>query len=137
MAPWTRTIFDIFEKHFSLSQVEMMLTENLIEIAPLAYMRGRTFEDSWIIADEMQNATKSQMKMLLTRIGVNTKMIVTGDLKQHDRGFSENGLSDFVELVKHYEKEELRHIAVSRFDLMDVERHPAVTEVLKIYGEDD
>jgi phosphate starvation-inducible PhoH-like protein len=137
MAPWTRPIFDIFEKHFSLSQVEMMLTENLIEIAPLAYMRGRTFEDSWIIADEMQNATKSQMKMLLTRIGVNTKMIVTGDLKQHDRGFSENGLSDFIDLVKHYEQEKLNHIAVSKFDMMDVERHPAVTEVLKIYGEDD
>tara|TARA_B100000123_G_scaffold30273_1_gene20420 strand:+ start:7247 stop:7984 length:738 start_codon:yes stop_codon:yes gene_type:complete len=137
MAPWTRPIFDIFEKHFSLSQIEMMLSENLIEIAPLAYMRGRTFEDSWIIADEMQNATKSQMKMLLTRIGVNTKMIVTGDLKQHDRGFSENGLSDFIDLVKHYEQEKLNHIAVSRFDMMDVERHPAVTEVLKIYGEDD
>ena len=131
MAPWTRPIFDIFEKHFSIQQIEMMLAENLIEIAPLAYMRGRTFEDSWIIADEMQNATKSQMKMLLTRIGNGTKMIVTGDLKQHDRGFSENGLSDFVQLVKHYEQEKLRHIAISRFDMMDVERHPAVTEVLE------
>ena len=137
MAPWTRPIFDIFEKHFSIQQIEMMLAENLIEIAPLAYMRGRTFEDSWIIADEMQNATKSQMKMLLTRIGNGTKMIVTGELKQHDRGFSENGLSDFVQLVKHYEQEKLRHIAISRFDMMDVERHPAVTEVLRIYGEDD
>jgi len=137
MAPWTRPIFDIFEKHFSIQQIEMMLAENLIEIAPLAYMRGRTFEDSWIIADEMQNATKSQMKMLLTRIGNGTKMIVTGDLKQHDRGFSENGLSDFVQLVKHYEQEKLKHIAISRFDMMDVERHPAVTEVLRIYGEDD
>ena len=137
MAPWTRPIFDIFEKHFSIQQIEMMLAENLIEIAPLAYMRGRTFEDSWIIADEMQNATKSQMKMLLTRIGNGTKMIVTADLKQHDRGFSENGLSDFVQLVKHYEQEKLRHIAISRFDMMDVERHPAVTEVLRIYGEDD
>ena len=137
MAPWTRPIFDIFEKHFSVQQIEMMLTENLIEIAPLAYMRGRIFEDSWIIADEMQNATKSQMKMLLTRIGNGTKMIVTGDLKQHDRGFSENGLSDFVQLVKHYEQEKLKHIAISKFDIMDVERHPAVTEVLQIYGEDD
>ena len=137
MSPWTRPIFDIFEKHFSMQQIEMMHEENLIEIAPLAYMRGRTFENSWIIADEMQNATKSQMKMLLTRIGVNTKMIVTGDLKQHDRGFSENGLSDFVELVRNYENAKLKHISISRFELMDVERHPAVTEVLKIYGEDD
>lgn len=137
MAPWTRPIFDILEKHFTVDQITMMLENHIIEIAPLAYMRGRTFEDSWIIADEMQNATKSQMKMLLTRIGNNTKMIVTGDLKQHDRGFSENGLSDFMDLVKRYEMANLKHIAISRFDMMDVERHPAVVEVLKIYGEDD
>jgi phosphate starvation-inducible protein PhoH and related proteins len=137
MAPWTRPIFDIFEKHFSVSQIETMLFENIIEIAPLAYMRGRTFEDSWIIADEMQNATKSQMKMLLTRIGNNTKMIVTGDLKQHDRGFSENGLSDFIELVETYDEYNLSHIKISKFDMQDVERHPAVIEILEIYGEDD
>ena len=137
MAPWTRPIFDIFEKHFSVSQIETMLFENIIEIAPLAYMRGRTFEDSWIIADEMQNATKSQMKMLLTRIGNNTKMIVTGDLKQHDRGFSENGLSDFIELVKTYDEHNLSHIKISKFDMQDVERHPAVIEILEIYGEDE
>jgi len=139
MAPWTRPIFDIFEKHFTMVQIENMLLENIIEIAPLAYMRGRTFEDSWIIADEMQNATKSQMKMLLTRIGNNTKMIVTGDLKQHDRGFSENGLSDFIQLVDHFEKDEhnLSHISISQFDMRDVERHPAVIEILEIYGEDE
>lgn len=137
MAPWTRPIFDIFEKHFTVEQITMMLENNVIEVAPLAYMRGRTFEDAYIIADEMQNATPSQMKMLLTRIGNNSKMIVTGDLKQHDRGFAENGLSDFLQLVRAYEMAELKHIAVSRFDMMDVERHPAVVEVLKIYGEDD
>ena len=137
MAPWTRPIFDIFEKHFTVDQITMMLENNVIEISPLAYMRGRTFENAWIIADEMQNATKSQMKMLLTRIGNGAKMIVTGDLKQHDRGFSENGLSDFMDLVRRYEHANLKHIAISRFDMMDVERHPAVVEVLKIYGEDD
>ena len=68
----------------------------------------------------MQNATKSQMKMLLTRIGVGTKMIVTGDPKQHDHDFpQENGLSDFIELVKNYETSNLKHIGVSRFDMMD------------------
>jgi len=137
MAPWTRPIFDIFEKHFSVTQIEAMLFENIIEIAPLAYMRGRTFEDSWIIADEMQNATKSQMKMLLTRIGNNTKMVVTGDLKQHDRGFSDNGLSDFIELVELYNEQKLSHIKISKFNMKDVERHPAVVEILEIYGEDD
>jgi phosphate starvation-inducible PhoH-like protein len=100
-------------------------------------MRGRTFEDAWIIADEMQNATKSQMKMLLTRIGNNTKMVVTGDLKQHDRGFSENGLSDFIDLVDTYDEHNLSHITISKFDMMDVERHPAVIEILEVYGEDE
>lgn len=137
MAPWTRPIFDILEKYFTVADIEHMLAEKIIEISPLAYMRGRTFEDCWIIADEMQNATKSQMKMLLTRIGNNSKMIVNGDLKQHDRGFSDNGLSDFLSLIQHLEDGEMSHIAVSRFDMMDVERHPAVVEVLKIYGEDD
>jgi len=137
MAPWTRPIFDIFEKHFTMAQIEEMLAENVIEIAPLAYMRGRTFEDCWIIADEMQNATKSQMKMLLTRIGNNTKMTVTGDLKQHDRGFSENGLSDFIQLVSNIDQKNLSHIAISKFDMKDVERHPAVIEILEIYGEDE
>jgi phosphate starvation-inducible protein PhoH len=64
-------------------------------------------------------------------------MIVTGDLKQHDRGFSENGLSDFMQLTSAYERADMEHIAISRFEMMDVERHPAVVEVLKIYGEDD
>jgi phosphate starvation-inducible PhoH-like protein len=137
MAPWTRPIFDIFEKHFTMAQIDEMLAENVIEIAPLAYMRGRTFEDCWIIADEMQNATKSQMKMLLTRIGNNTKMTVTGDLKQHDRGFSENGLSDFIELVSNIDENNLSHIAISKFDMKDVERHPAVIEILEIYVEDE
>jgi phosphate starvation-inducible PhoH-like protein len=137
MAPWTRPIFDIFEKHFTMAQIDEMLAENVIEIAPLAYMRGRTFEDCWIIADEMQNATKSQMKMLLTRIGNNTKMTVTGDLKQHDRGFSENGLSGFIQLVSNIDENNLSHIAISKFDMKDVERHPAVIEILEIYGEDE
>lgn len=75
--------------------------------------------------------------MLLTRIGSGTKMVVTGDLKQHDRGFAENGLSDFLDLVKRYEMAKLEYIAISRFDMMDVERHPAVIEVLSIYGEDE
>ena len=70
MEPWTRPMYDIFEKHLTHN-----LIENIIEIAPLAYMRGRTFEDSWIIADEMQNSTPNQMKMLLTRIGEGTKIV--------------------------------------------------------------
>ena len=84
MAPWTRPIFDIFEEYYSPEQLEYMVNDNKLEVAPLAYMRGRTFKDAWIIADEMQNATDNQMKMLLTRIGEGSKLVVTGDLNQHD-----------------------------------------------------
>lgn len=84
------------EEYWSPQTIEGMIAENVIEIAPLAYMRGRTFKNSWIIADEMQNATPSQMKMLLTRIGEGSKIIVTGDLNQHDRGFEDNGLKTLL-----------------------------------------
>ena len=96
MAPWTRPIFDFLEEHYSAKQVENMIKDKTIEISPLAYMRGRTFKGAWIIADEMQNATQEQTKMLLTRIGEGSKIVVTGDLAQHDRGFNNNGLKDFL-----------------------------------------
>ena len=110
------------------------VSEPVIEIAPLAYMRGRTFKNSWIIADEMQNATSSQMKMLLTRIGDNSKIIVTGDLAQHDRGFENNGLKEFIKLLKQKQSD---LIGVVEFSTNDVERHIAVTEVLTIYGDNE
>ena len=132
MAPWTRPIFDVFEDYYSPREIEAMITENIIEIAPLAYMRGRTFRDSWIIADEMQNATPNQMKMLLTRIGDNSRIIVTGDLAQHDRGYEKNGLQDFVLRIS----KNVRCIGAIKFKQSDVERHHAVKEVLKIYGDE-
>ena len=134
MAPWTRPIFDVMEEYWSPKEIENMIEENVIEIAPLAYMRGRTFKNAWIVADEMQNATPSQMKMLLTRIGDNSKIVVTGDLHQHDRGFEHNGLKDFVELLK---RRNSNMISVVEFTRKEVERHPAVSAVLDIYGDED
>lgn len=134
MAPWTRPIFDVMEEYWSPKDIENMIAENVIEIAPLAYMRGRTFKNAWIIADEMQNATPSQMKMLLTRIGENSKIVVTGDLAQHDRGYENNGLKDFVGLL---ERRGSKMIGVVEFTRNEVERHPAVSAVLSIYGDDD
>lgn len=134
MAPWTRPIFDVMEEYWSPKDIENMIAENVIEIAPLAYMRGRTFKNSWIIADEMQNATPSQMKMLLTRIGENSKIVVTGDLAQHDRGYENNGLKDFVGLLN---RQGSKMIGVVEFTRDQVERHPAVSAVLRIYGDDD
>ena len=134
MAPWTRPIFDVMEEYWSPKEIENMIEENVIEIAPLAYMRGRTFKNAWIVADEMQNATPSQMKMLLTRIGDNSKIVVTGDLHQHDRGFENNGLKDFVKLLQ---TRNSNMISVVEFTRKEVERHPAVSAVLNIYGDDN
>ena len=96
MDPWVRPILDVFKEHFSRDHIDYLLKLEKLEIAPLAYMRGRTFKNSWIVADEMQNATISQMKLLLTRLGENSKIVITGDLQQHDQKCL-NGLQDFLE----------------------------------------
>lgn len=132
MAPWTRPIFDVFEEYYTPRELEKMIEEGIIEVAPLAYMRGRTFKNSYILFDEAQNSTEDQMKMVLTRIGENSKMIITGDLNQHDRGYANNGLKDFLARVERAESDE---IEVIRFEVGDVERSPVVEAVLNIYGK--
>jgi len=131
MAPWTRPIFDVLREYFNAREIEGMIEEGIIEIAPLAYMRGRTFKNSFILADEMQNATQNQMKMLLTRLGENSMMAVTGDLAQADR-LKDNGLINFTRLL---EKADASHIDIVNFAQGDIERHEAVKEVLKVYGD--
>jgi phosphate starvation-inducible PhoH-like protein len=132
MAPWTRPIFDVFEEYYTPDQIEYMINDNKVEVAPLAYMRGRTFKNAFIIADEMQNATDSQMKMLLTRIGENSKIVVTGDLNQHDRGYESNGLKCFIQRLQKAKSDKIKLV---EFGNTDIERHPVVSEVLSIYGE--
>jgi len=132
MAPWTRPIFDVLQEYFSAKDIEGMIAEGVIEISPLAYMRGRTFKRSYILADEMQNATQNQMKMLLTRLGEGSKMAVTGDLAQADR-LKDNGLIDFCRHLDN--KGRAERIDVVEFAKGDIERHDAVREVLEIYGD--
>lgn len=134
MEPWTKPIFDILQEHFSIQTITRMLEEQIIEISPLAFMRGRTFKNAWIIADEMQNATPSQMKMLLTRIGDDSRMVITGDIKQTDRQEGNNGLIDFNKLLSGFGNSSF--IDWIKFNNHDIERHPAVAEVLKIYGDE-
>jgi len=134
MEPWTRPIFDIFEEYYGLHETKKMLDDGIIEIAPLGFMRGRTFKYAYIIADEIQNATPNQTKMLLTRIGEGSSMIITGDLKQHDRGYEENGLKDFLERLSKNMKSSM---AICTFNRQHVERDPLVAEVLELYGEDE
>jgi phosphate starvation-inducible PhoH-like protein len=132
MEPWTRPIMDVFEDYYHPREIAEMLEDGAIEISPLAYMRGRTFKNAFIIADEMQNATPSQMKMLLTRLGDGSRMVVTGDLNQADRP-RENGLLEFCSLYG--QGGDYRMIAMAEFEAKDVERHPVVKEILSIYKE--
>jgi phosphate starvation-inducible PhoH-like protein len=132
MAPWTRPIFDVLGEYYQAKDIAKMLEEGVIEISPLAYMRGRTFKNAYIIADEMQNATQNQMKMLLTRLGEHSKMVVTGDLNQADR-LDNNGLSEFCQLMQNFSK--LKHIDSVEFTAKEIERHNAVKEVLAVYGD--
>jgi phosphate starvation-inducible PhoH-like protein len=133
MAPWTKPIFDVIGESYSQREITQMVEEGIIETSPLAYMRGRTFKNAVVIADEMQNTTPSQMKMLLTRLGTDSKMIVTGDLNQADRP-KENGLLDFLKLFGGFAAR--RYVDLCQFDIGDVERHEAVKEILAIYGDD-
>mgnify|MGYP000948633892 CR=1 FL=1 len=132
MEPWTRPLFDVMHEYYSPKETAKMLDEGIIEISPLAYMRGRTFKDAWIIADEMQNATPNQMKMLLTRLGEHSMMAVTGDLNQADR-LKDNGLIDFTKLL---ESTNQSCLDIVHFEQGDIERHAAVKAVLQVYGDE-
>jgi phosphate starvation-inducible PhoH-like protein len=129
MEPWTRPMFDALHRYFSPKNVRDMVHDQQIEICPLAYMRGRTFDHAWIIGDEMQNSTSSQMKMLLTRIGHGSKMVIAGDVKQFERGFEQNGL---VDLLARLDVASL-NIKQVQFSEEDILRSEVVKEVLRMY----
>ena len=134
MDPWTRPIFDIFLEYYSQKDIDAMLNSGLIEISPLAFMRGRTFKRCFILADEMQNSSPAQMLMAATRIGHGSKMVVNGDLNQSDRG-SENGLAVMVRKVRGAMSNNSTHISgISICDMasQDIERSPIVSTILQI-----
>ena len=129
MEPWTRPLFDVLSEYYDKKDIVRMLDEQIIEISPLAFMRGRTFKNSWIIADEMQNATPNQMKMLLTRLGEGSKMIVTGDPSQTDlpRG-TLSGLKDALNTLRKIES-----MGVITFGNRDIIRHKLVSQIVQAY----
>lgn len=135
MEPWIRPIFDVLSLHFPRNKIESMMKEQIIEICPLAYMRGRTFDNSWIICDESQNTTINQMMMVLTRIGKDSKVVITGDPNQYDRGYNNNGLSDLIQRVEYQDmKDNIGvNIGMIEFTEEDVERHPVIPIVLDLY----
>lgn len=131
LLPWVAPIIDIIKEYHTPMEVQKMIADEVIELIPLAFLRGRTFKNSFVIADEMQNSTANGMRMLLTRIGEGSKMVITGDLNQHDRQFAnDNGLKDFLNRLA--ESEMIGHV---KFTGQDVQRHPVITEILKLYKE--
>lgn len=136
MDPWTRPIMDIFEKFYSLVHIQMMLTNKVVEICPLGFMRGRTFRDCFILADEMQNSSPNQMLMLTTRLGENCKMVVMGDIDQTDSKNKENGFQDIITKYKDYSFYNLNNtLALEYYELdkTDIVRSKVVTDILDIY----
>lgn len=141
MKPWLQPIFSYFLEYYSSDTLKTLVKEELIEICPLAYIRGRTFDDAFIIADEMQNTTVNQMKTFLTRIGQNTKVAITGDLEQCDLGDT-NGLRHFLDQMVIYnritraknEEGADEKIKVVEFTDEDVQRSEVVKKILSIYS---
>jgi phosphate starvation-inducible PhoH-like protein len=136
MNPWLIPIFDIFSEYFTQKEINKYIFEGVIEISPLCFMRGRTFKDCFIIADEIQNSTPSQMLMLTTRLGNRSKLVITGDLHQSDLKV-ENGLEDFIYKLKCYEKNYglLDDIKLIEFQNSDIRRSQIVKKILMIYHE--
>lgn len=131
--PYLVPIYDALNEFLGKETVDKLVEKGVIEIAPLAYMRGRTLDHAVIILDEAQNTTNNQMKMFITRLGFNSKMIITGDLSQIDlqKGLT-SGLSEATRILKGIKG--IEHLHFSKFDVM---RHPLVTKVIEKYEEAD
>lgn len=132
MDPWVRPLTDILREYYRQPDIAAMIADQVIEIAPLAFMRGRTFKGAYIIADEMQNATPNQVKMLMTRIGEGSKIVITGDVEQADRNRGNNGLLD---LCQRLQEGGVKGIAVCDLDNRDIQRHRIIDSVLRLYAD--
>jgi phosphate starvation-inducible protein PhoH and related proteins len=131
MEPWVIPIIDVFKEYYHPREIQKMLEDGVLEFAPLGMMRGRTFKNAFIIADEIQLTTPGQVKMLLTRIGDGSKMVLTGDLDQSDRA-GDNGLHYFTRIFN--ASSDSKMIDVIQFSHKDIERHPVVKVVLDIFN---
>jgi phosphate starvation-inducible PhoH-like protein len=131
MEPWTRPLLDVLREYYRPQDIAAMIEDQVIEISPLAFMRGRNFQDAWVIADEMQNATPEQIKMLMTRIGNDSKIVITGDIEQTDRKGEHNGLRDLCLRINNCP---INGISLCKFDIKDIQRHPIIGEILKLYN---
>lgn len=131
--PYLRPVYDALYQILGKEQTSRLMEREIIEIAPLAYMRGRTLDDAFVILDEAQNTTIMQMKMFLTRLGFNSKMIVNGDVSQIDLPKNvKSGLIDAVEKLRNIKKIDFIHLSAN-----DVVRHPVVAEIINAYSDSE
>ncbi|HHS2682046.1 TPA: PhoH family protein [Streptococcus agalactiae] len=131
--PYLRPVYDALYQILGKEQTSRLMEREIIEIAPLAYMRGRTLDDAFVILDEAQNTTIMQMKMFLTRLGFNSKMIVNGDVSQIDLPKNvKSGLIDAVEKLRNIKKIDFIHLSAK-----DVVRHPIVAEIINAYSDSE
>ncbi|HBQ43889.1 MAG TPA: phosphate starvation-inducible protein PhoH, partial [Lactobacillus acetotolerans] len=131
--PYLRPIYDSLYAILGKSTTERLMERGVIEVAPLAYMRGRTLDDAFVILDEAQNTTDAQMKMFLTRLGFNSKMIVNGDITQVDLpGRQHSGLIDARRILRNIDQ-----IKFVKFTSNDVVRHPVVAKIINAYEKED
>ena len=127
--PYLRPLYDALYEMLGFERVAKLIERNVIEVAPLAYMRGRTLNESFIILDEAQNTTTEQMKMFLTRLGYNSTAVITGDITQIDLpGSQKSGLRDAIEVLK-----DVEGIGFTFFQAKDVVRHSLVQKVIVAY----
>lgn len=131
--PYLRPLYDALYDMLGVEQTERLIEKGIIEIAPLAYMRGRTLEDAYVILDEAQNTTDAQMKMFLTRLGMSSKMIITGDITQIDlpKG-TMSGLKKAMHILKN-----VKGVKFVYMSALDVVRHPVVQRIIEKYEEDE
>lgn len=129
--PYLRPLYDALYEVLGTTQTEELIEKGVIEIAPLAYMRGRTLENAYVILDEAQNTTVNQMKLFLTRLGFNSKMVVTGDITQIDLPTKvHSGLVNAIQIL-----DGVKGISIIQFERVDVIRHPLVQKVLARYED--
>ena len=131
--PYLQPLYDALEDMIPAAKLQEMMERHVIQIAPLAFMRGRTLNDAVVILDEAQNTTTAQIKMFLTRMGWNTKMIITGDLTQIDLPRNtKSGLAEALDILK-----DINEIAVIRMDAKDIVRHKLVTRIVNAFDKYD
>lgn len=125
--PYLRPLYDALYEMLGQKETENLINKGVIEIAPLAYMRGRTLDNAFVILDEAQNASLNQLKMFLTRLGFNSKMVVTGDISQVDlKNKNDSGLKKSIDLLKN-----IKGVGIIEFEKEDVIRHPLVQKIIE------